>query len=240
VSHSIYPTLSGATATWQQVEVIANNLANVNTTGFKQTRVSFDNVMHDMRPLGDSFTNVATNGIDSTDGAIRETGVGTHVALQGEGFLLLEGADGQEYLSRDGNLRLDPERFLVNQRGERVLGVSGPIRVPINEQVEIDTIGHVYSRRNDGTDVMPNLLGRLQLVTADALEARGSSHFAAPNGYQPAVGVHVINGAVEQSNTNPMVAMVDLIQATRYFDVYQKAIQTSDGMDAQINNVARK
>jgi flagellar basal body rod protein FlgG len=239
VSHSIYPSLSGAIATWNQVEVIANNLANANTTGFKQTRLSFENVLNDIRPLGDGYTKVSTEGIDTTDGAIRETGVNTHVALQGEGFLLVEGADGSEYLTRDGNFRLDATRFLVNQRGEKVIGQSGPIQVPLDEQMEVDLQGNVYSRRNDGTDVMANLIGRLRIVTADVVESRGASHYVAPNGYQEAPDARVINGAVEQSNTNPMVGMVDLIQATRYFEIYQKAIQTSDQMDGQINSIAR-
>lgn len=239
MSHQIYPSLSGATATWQQVEVIANNLANTNTTGFKQTRVSFDNVLHDQRPLGDSFTHIGAKGVDLTDGALRHTGVETHVALQGEGFLLVESADGQEYLSRDGNLRLDNLRFLVNQRGDRVMGLGGPIQIPIDERVEIDLQGNVTSRRNDGNDVMPNQIGRLRLVMAETLESRGGNHYTAPDGYQEALDVRVINGAVEQSNTNPMVAMVDLIQANRYFEVYQKAIQTSDTMDSQVFNLAR-
>lgn len=239
MSHEIYPSLSGAVATWQQVEVIANNLANANTTGFKQTRVSFENVMNNSLPLGDSLTAIATEGVEMTDGAIQQTGVNTHVALQGDGFLLVEGEDGREYLSRDGRLRLDSNRFLVNQHDEKVQGQSGPIRVPIDEQVEIDLQGNVSSRRNDGTDVVPNLLGRLRLVTADAVESRGGNRFAAPEGYREATDVVVYNGSIEQSNTNPMVGMVDLIQANRYFEVYQKAIQASDTMDSQIFNVSR-
>jgi flagellar basal body rod protein FlgG len=86
---------------------------------------------------------------------------------------------------------------------------------------------------------MANLIGRLRIVTADVVESRGASHYVAPNGYQEAPDARVINGAVEQSNTNPMVGMVDLIQATRYFEIYQKAIQTSDQMDGQINSIAR-
>lgn len=239
MSHQIYPTLSAATATWQQVEVIANNISNASTNGFKQTRVSFDNVMHDMRPLGDGFTHLVTAGVELTDGPLMQTGVNTHVALQGDGFLLVEGADGKEYLSRDGNLRLDTQRFLVNQSGERVMGTSGPIQIPIDEHVEIDLQGNVASRRNDGTDVMTNQLGRLQLVTADWVESRGGAHFVAPDGYRPADNVSVINGALEQSNTNPMNAMVDLIQANRYFDIYQKAIQASDQMDSQAYSLMR-
>ncbi len=240
MSHEIYPSLSGALATWQQVEVIANNLANSNTTGFKQTRVSFDNVLHDMRPLGDGFTRIGTEGVEMTDGALQQTGVDTHVALQGDGFLLVEAADGTEYLSRDGRLRLDNQRFLVNSRNERVLGMGGPIRVPLDERVEIDLEGNVSSRRNDGLELMTNRLGRLRLVTADLVESRGNNHFNAPEGYREATDVRVYNGALEQSNTNPMVAMVDLIQANRYFEVYQKAMQASDTMDSQIYNVARR
>lgn len=239
MSHTIYPSLSGAIATWQQVEVIANNLANVNTTGFKQTRVSFDNVLHDMRSLGDGFTKIATEGIDTTDGSLRHTGVTTHVAVQGDGFLMVEGKDGREYLTRDGNFTLGPDRFIVNQQGERVMSRSGPIRVPIDEDIEIDTEGNVYSRRNDGLELVPNLLGQLRLVTADTVQSMGGNRFAAPEGYREASNARVINGSLEQSNTNPMVGMVDLIQATRYFDIYQKAMQASDQMDSQIYNVSR-
>jgi len=239
VSHQIYPALSAATATWQQVEVIANNISNASTSGFKQTRVSFENVMHDTRPLGDGFTRLMTAGVEMTDGPLMQTGVNTHVALQGDGFLLVKGADGTEYLSRDGNLRLDTQRFLVNQSGERVQGSSGPIQIPVDEMVEIDLQGNVASRRNDGSDVMANQLGRLQLVTADWVESRGGHHFVAPDGHRPAENVTVINGALEQSNTNPMNAMVDLIQANRYFDIYQKAIQASDQMDSQAYSLMR-
>lgn len=239
MSHDIYPSLSGAMATWQQVEIIANNLSNANTTGFKQTRASFENVMTDLRPLGDGFTRLRSEGVELTDGPIVQTGVHTHVALQGDGFLLVEGADGEQYLSRDGNLRLDAQRFIVNQRNERVLGGSGPIRVPQDEQVEIDIEGNVTTRRNDGTDVMVNQVGRLRLVTADAVESRGGSHFVAVDGFRDATDVSVINGALEQSNTNPMVGMVDLIQASRYFDIYQRAIRTSDEMDGNANQMAR-
>ena len=239
MSHQIYPSLSGALATWQQVEVIANNLANANTTGFKQTRVSFENAMANEMPLGDGLAAIATEGVEMTDGAIQQTGVNTHVALQGEGFLVVESDDGREYLTRDGRLQLDSGRFLVNQHGERVLGQGGPIRVPIDEQVEIDAQGNVSSRRNDGTEIMTNQLGRLRLVTADVIESRGGNRFTAPEGYRDATNVHVYNGAIERSNTNPMVGMVDLIQANRYFEAYQKAIQASDTMDSQIYNVPR-
>jgi len=239
VSHQIYPSLSGALATWQQVEVLSNNLANAQTTGFKQTRVSFENVMASNLPLGDSFTAIATEGVEMTDGAIRQTGVNTHVALQGDGFLLVESEDGREYLSRDGRLQLDGGRFLVNQHGERVLGQGGPIRVPIDEEVEIDLQGNVSSRRNDGMEVMTNQLGRLRLVTADVVESQGGNRFAAPEGYRDATNVQVYNGALEQSNTNAMVGMVDLIQANRYFEAYQKAMQASDTMDSQIYNLPR-
>ena len=89
------------------------------------------------------------------------------------------------------------------------------------------------------TDVMTNQLGRLRLVTADWVESRGGAHFVAPDGHRPADNVTVINGALEQSNTNPMTAMVDLIQANRYFDIYQKAMQASDQMDSDAYSLLR-
>ncbi len=239
MSHDIYPSLSGAMATWQQVEVIANNLSNTSTAGFKQTRVSFDNVIADPRPLGDGFTRVSTVGVELTDGPLIQTGVETHVALQGDGFFVVQGTNGEEFLTRDGQFRLNDSRFLVNQRNELVQGDAGPIYVPIDHRIEVDLQGNVTSRRNDGTDVVVSQLGRLRIVTADAVESRGGLHFVAPEGSRDATDFQVINGAIEQSNTNPMTAMVDLIQASRYFDIFQKAIQTSDTMDGTIYAVSR-
>jgi flagellar basal-body rod protein FlgF len=237
MSHEIYSALTGGMSTWQQVEVIANNLSNASTTGFKEQRTSFETVAASELPLAKAFVRTAPGGASLEDGPIIQDGVPTHLAIRGNGFLVVEGFDGNEYLTRNGNLRLDSQRYLVTAKGERVQGSAGPIQVPIDQILEIDAAGNVTSRRNDGTEVMVTQIGILRVVDVpdpDALLSRGGGRFASPGGLVQAQGFSLVQGALEGSNTDSMKGMVELIQANRYFDIYQKAIRTSDEMDSRI------
>lgn len=237
MSHEIYSALTGGMSAWNQVEVVANNLSNASTTGFKQQRTSFEVVAASELPLAKSFVRTAPGGPDLTDGPIIQDGVPTHVAIRGEGFLVVEGADGNTYLTRNGNLRLDGQRNLVTARGEKVMSSSGPIQIPIDEKLEIDAAGNVTSRRDDGTDVMVNQLGVLRVAKVanpDGLKAQGGGRFLAEGPLVDAEGYSLVQGALEGSNTDSMREMVELMQANRYFDIYQRAIRTSDEMDSRI------
>ncbi len=240
MSHEIYSALTGGIAMWQQVEGVANNISNASTTAFKQQRMSFEVVANSQLPLAKAFVRAAPGGPDMTDGPILQDAVPTHLAIQGPGFFVLEGEDGQEFLTRNGNLRLDASRYLVSAQGERILGQSGPIQIPLDEVLEIDAAGNVTSRRNDGTDVMVNQLGILRVVdVADPqnLRSQGGTRFVSDSPTMDARGFSLIQGALEGSNTDSMHDMVELIQATRYFDFYQRAMKTSDEMDSRMYNV---
>lgn len=238
-SHDIYPTLTAASATWREVEVVSHNLANTNTTGFKEQLVGFELQHRGDLPLESSYVKVNPAGSDITDGPIQQTGVSTHVALRGEGFLLAETETGELALVRSGELRLDNQGYLVTNRGEAVQGQNGPIRVPVGEQVDIAQDGTVTSRRDDGQELSVTPLDQLQLVTADELEPLGGTRWRAVGPLRPAANTSVIQGALEGSNVDSIGGMVQLIQASRHFEIYQRAMRTSDELDGRIYNTVR-
>lgn len=238
-SHDIYPTLTAAKATWREVEVVANNLANASTTGFKEQLTSFELQDRGDLPLQSSYVMVNPEGADLTDGPIQQTGVATHLAMRGPGFLLAATEDGEDVLVRSGELRLDNQGYLITNRGERVQGENGAIRVPLDEQIEIALDGTVTSRRGDGQDFMVNQIGQLQFVTADEVQPISGTRWRAEGPLRRAEGTSVIQGALEGSNVDTIGGMVELIQASRHFEIYQRAMRTADELDGRIHNTVR-
>jgi flagellar basal-body rod protein FlgF len=238
-SHDIYPSLSAAKASWRHLEVVSNNLANVTSTGFKEQRVVFELQDRGDRPLESSYVQLNTDGADFSNGPISQTGVSTNLALQGRGFLMAVASDGEPVLVRSGQLRLDAENQLTTAAGEPILGEGGPIQIPIGYTFEVGTDGQVYVSRGDGRETQPNVLDKLKMVDADKVTSLGGSRWRPVSELRDAPDLEVIQGALELSNSDPMRNMVDLIQASRHFDIYQRAIKTSDETDARINSTIK-
>jgi flagellar basal body rod protein FlgG len=232
VSHSIYPALSGAKVIWQQMEMVSNNLANATSDGFKQHRMALTSERVSPHSLGNSYVKVAETVHDMSDGGLESTGVDTHLALQGRAFFVVEGDNGP-ILQRAGNFKIDNQGRMVNHRGQPVLGEGGPIEIPDRERMVIDKKGVV--RTEEGGEV-----GRLQLVNSEMLSPMGKGQWRSEGGFTP-VGpdVTVTQGALEKSNVDPIKGMVELVEASRYFEAYQKAMQTSDDLDGKANELMR-
>ena len=233
-SHDIYPALSGAAASWRHLEVVANNLANSTSTGFKEQRVAFELVEQGDEPLANGMVQLDTEGADLSDGPVNQTGIRTNLALRGRGFFLAQTGDGGQVMVRSGNFQLDANNVLTTASGEPVLGEAGPIQVPLGFTFEVAKDGGVYTSRDDGRETRPNLLDTLRIVDADQLEPLGGSGWRAVGGMREAGGVTVLQGGLEMSNVDPIRNMVDLIQAGRHFDIYQRAMKTSDETDARL------
>lgn len=227
MSHDIYPSLSGASAAWRHLEVISNNIANTSTTGFKEQRLTFESALVGEGPLGEGYVQVAPMEQDFSDGIIIADGVDTHFALRGRGFFQLE--DGS--LSRSGAFTMDRNGFLVTMEGEKVMGNSGAIRLERFERMSVGIDGRVLV---DGAEI-----DRLALVDAEDLEPMGGSRWEANSEVYPA-NVDVIQGALEGSNADPMRLMTDLIQTTRYFEIYRSAMQASNELDRTNIAIARE
>jgi flagellar basal-body rod protein FlgF len=235
MSRDIYPSLSGATAAWRHMEVVANNVSNANTDGFKTQRLRFENVLMDPGLLGDGYVQADHSVQDFQDGSIRQDNVPTHLALQGKAFFAVEGAGGGEVLQRAGNFQLDVDGYLVTADGEKVKGQSGPIQL-------LNGRGELVVARDGAVLVDGEEVDRLRIVDAAELTPIGATKWTAPGGaVQLEQGqVNVVQGALESSNLDPMRAMTDLIQTSRYFEMYQKAMQTSHEMDGRGLQVAEK
>ena len=232
MSTTIYSSLSGAKAAWTEMEMVSNNLANATSDGFKAHRLALMSERVSPDELGNSYVKIAETVSDMSDGTLETTGVETHLALRGRGFFVVQGDDGP-VMQRSGNFSIDSEGRLVNQRGQRVLTEAGPLEIPDRERMIIDQDGIV--RTDQGGEV-----GRLRLVNTDEAVPIGHGQWRAEGPMAAVNGeIKVIQCSLEKSNVDPMRAMVELMEASRYFESYQKAIQTTDELDGKANDIMR-
>jgi flagellar basal-body rod protein FlgF len=200
-------------------EVTANNVANVNTDAFKADRLTAARVPGSNAPVPVGATDLRT-------GAIRDTGRPLDVALEGDGFLVV-GTAGGERLFRGGSLRLDASARLVDTHGDPVLGETGPLALN-GGTIEVAADGSVSV---DGVFV-----DRLRRVAVDdplALRKEGAGRFvptaAAPRPVGDA-GARVRQGAIEDPNVDPVLAMVDMVSVQRAFAANVQALRALDAV----------
>jgi flagellar basal body rod protein FlgG len=204
-------------------EIVANNLANADTNGFRAQRTF-------ALALGDAVP-VAQTAMDTRAGALKQTGNPLDVALGGDGYFVVSTPQGERF-TRSGSFRLDPSNRLVDQDGNAVLGESGPITLPPGT-VSIDGAGGV---KVDGKQI-----GKLRVETvppgtemaheAGTLLVPGASRTALDDGARS-----VRQGFLEESNVNPLTSMVDMIDIQRSYVAVQRTMVTLDGIRQTISN----
>lgn len=227
MSHDIYPSLSGAAAAWRHLEVISNNLSNTSTNGYKEQRLSFESALISEGPLGEGYVAAAPTEQDFANGRLVPDNVETHMALSGRGFFLLE--DGS--FTRAGDFMLDQNNFLVTPDGQKVVGENGPIQLLENTEMRV---------RTDGTILLDGaVFDRFAIVDAEEIESVGGNRWRTDGAVLDATA-EVVQGALEASNVDPMRSMTDLIQTSRYFEMYRSAMKASDEMDRTNINIARE
>ncbi len=200
-------------------QVLANNLANASTRGFK-AETPFARVM------GNALATTGT-ALDTTAGSLTETHNVLDVAVKGDGYFVTQTPNGERF-TRDGSFQLDADRRLVDSRGNAVLGDDGPIQIR-NGKIEIEADGSV---KVDGRTA-----GRIRLervaIGAD-LEHEGGTQFVPPASRQviPANERHIQQGFVEESNVNTMSAMTSMIDVLHRYGSAQKTLSTIDSVRA--------
>ena len=225
----IYLSMSGAKATMQRQDTLANNLANVSTTGFRAELQAFRAVP--VQGSGAStrvFSLETTTGYDSTPGPVAATGRNLDVAVRGDSWLAVQALDGTEAYTRAGSLDLSSDGTLVTRAGLQVLGDGGPIQLPPNSEPSIAADGSVSARLPNGTS---SVVGKLKLVTPETkLERGGDGLFRSAGGdpLQADATARVQDGALEGSNVSPVESMVAMISAARQFEAQMKMIQTAE------------
>lgn len=253
---------TGMIAQQSNLDVIANNLANVNTTGFKAQRAEFQDLMYQTVKssgaasggsstfpqsqqvgLGSSFT---MNSTSFLQGAAINTGNWADIMVVGEGFFQVELPDGTTAYTRDGSFKLDANGLLVTSDGYPVVP---NVTIPLGAtQVTVGATGVVTARLPGQDD--PQELETLQLAVfpnAAGLTRIGKNLYQAGGASgQPQTGNPGENGAgtlqsgyLEGSNVQIVEEMVKMILAQRAYEINSKAIQTADDMLAVLNNLKR-
>lgn len=255
----LYTAAAGALVAEAQADVIANNLANVNTAGFKRTLLQIQSgpEMGIYRMQNDpatalnggtvstpamSFVGALGTGSQVADtpavfeqGALHHTGNSLDVAIQGNGFFTLQTPQGIRY-TRDGQFARDAQGYLETMDGNRVLGQNGPIQLQ-DGPVQIQQDGSVRQNRQ--------LIAQLRVVSfanLTALRPEGDNQFVDTGAGRPALDAAstVNQGSLEGSNASVVRSMVDLITAQRWFESNEQVITTQDTVNGYaIQTVSR-
>ncbi len=224
----IYLSMSGAKATMQRQDTLANNLANVSTPGFRAELQAFRAVP--VQGSGAStrvYALETTTGYDASPGAITSTGRNLDVAARGNAWLTVQALDGTEAYTRGGSLEVSADGTLTTRSGLPVMGDGGPLQVPPNTAVSIGADGTVSAKSGDGRSTS---VGKLKLVTPEAALTRGEDGLfrAADGDLQADATARVQDGALEGSNVSPVETMVAMISAARQFEAQMKMLQTAE------------
>jgi flagellar basal-body rod protein FlgF len=223
-------SLSRQIALQRQMDVVANNMANVTTSGFKASNLMFEDFLMPVASFNGStgtdralhYTQAWSTVTNMSNGSVEQTGNPLDVALMGEGFLTVEAPEGLRY-TRNGALQISAAGVLVDLNGYPVLGQSGPISFD-DSDVDI-TIG------NDGTISTNNgTKGRLALVEfpdPQALARVGDNYFTGAAG-ETATATHVMQGAIERSNVSGVTELTTMIRVQRAYQSLASMIQRQD------------
>ncbi len=253
---------TGMQAQQTRVEVISNNLANVNTTGFKRSRAHFEDLLY--QTVQDATT---VDGADASttpaiqvgrgtrlaavqrvelQGTIEQTGRPLDLAIEGPGYFQVTLPDGTTGYTRDGSFTISDQGVLVNNAGYTLLpGITVPTDAT---EIAISRTGVVSARTSLGTD--PVEIGRIELArftNAPGLRAIGQNVLVETaasgtpiTGFAGDAGFgRVLQGALEGSNVEIVQEMVDMITAMRAYEINSKAVQSAEQMDEIANNLVR-
>ena len=224
----IYLSMAAAKATMHRQEVVAHNLANASTNGFRAELAAFRAVP--VRGDGAStrvYALESTVGYSNAPGVVQTTGRPLDVAVKGNSWLSVQALDGAEAYTRAGALEVNAEGVLTDLQGRPVVGDGGPLTLPANAVVEIAADGTVSAKVGRER---PQPVGRLKLVTPEATLQRGTDGlFRATEGDLPAdPAARLQSGALEGSNVNAIESMVAMIAAARQFEQQMKALQSAE------------
>ena len=229
----LYVAMTGAAETLRAQTVNNHNLANVSTTGFRADLAAFQSRAVD----GTGFASrvYATNGTvgwDKTSGALLSTGRDLDIAVNGQGWIAVQGPDGKEAYTRAGNLQVDATGNLLTATGEPVLGDGGPINIPPYSSIFFARDGSISIVAQGQAPDTTATVDRIKLVNpADAdIQRSDDGLFRMKNGSaaEPDANVQISSGTLESSNVNTAEAMVHMIELARQFEMQVKAIRTAE------------
>ena len=228
---AMYKALSGAVVEMRRLETASQDLANINTAGYKGQRLAFSEVLAkrvapEDRPGG--FVAVAGQRTNLHQGAIEGSGNPLHLALEGDGYFVIQTARGERY-TRNGGFTLRADGTVITPGGDALLGEGGPLQLNGASMV-VSADGTVRSDNNE--------IGKLRMVRfkdAGKAEKEGANLFRSDVTNVTAAGdARVVQGHLEQSNVGAVDSMVALISINRQFESYQRAMKLLDSVTEKI------
>jgi flagellar basal-body rod protein FlgG len=260
VIKALYTAATGMRANQTRIDVIANNLANVNTTGFKKSTVNFQDLLYSTleqpgaqnadgtaRPTGlqiGAGARLVSSAKVFTPGVLEQTGRELDLTISGDGFFKFQDLAGNPVYSRDGNLHVDAAGQVVNSDGLRL---DPAITVPAQAALAISPDGTITSKVGNEAE---STIGQLQLSNFPnpaGLESLGGNMMratiasgaeVASSPGQSGAG-SIIQGFLERSNVEVVDELVDLITSQRAYEINSRAIKAADEMLTTVNQVAQ-
>jgi len=238
----IYTAMTGASHVLQQQAAVSENLANVNTPGFRATLNTFRAVplVGEGLPTR-TFVVDSTVGADFTSGPLQQTGRELDVAVQGQGWIAVQDSSGKEAYTRNGSFQVSTNGVLQTRTGLNVVGDGGAITIPPDTEVTFAKDGSISTVPSGSKASSVIAVGRLKLVNPPPgqMERGGDGLFRLKDGTTATAdaNVGVAPGSLEGSNVNSVEAMVTMISLARKFDMQMKMLQTADNNARQASQI---
>lgn len=229
----IYTQMQAMQVLSKSQDVTADNLANINTPGFKGNKLFYQLMKENVDGV-EQTKSVPLTKVDLSQGVLEQTGNQFDIGINGEGFFKVE-QDDETFLTRDGRFHLDGDGNLVNNQGGKVLGESGPIQLPEFFQAKGEEGATMtFEISKDGSikinGTQQDRLSIVKVKDASDLERVGNSYFKVEDEdslIDENVGM-VQQGFYEKGNVNPLNEMVDMMQNMQLFESQQRAMKTTD------------
>lgn len=230
MSNAVYASLARQQGLMQELQLVANNIANASTTGYKSDRAIFAEMVVGTGAETPSLSmgNLAAHAFQLEQGALDMTGATFDLAIQGEGFFAVETPAGQR-LTRAGHFMRSADSQLVDPQGNAVLGAGGnPITIPEDAAA--------VSIAADGTlSVDGELIDQIGVfVPQGQLRRDSNTYFEAPEGTVPAELPNVVQGALEKSNVSPVLEVARMIDVQRAYEAGQALLEREDQRITQL------
>ncbi|MCE0494444.1 flagellar basal body rod protein FlgF [Vibrio salinus] len=247
MDRALYLAMSGAKQNMQAMQLRANNLANVSTTGFRADLAQ----ARAMQAYGEGlpsrvFSMTERPGSNFAQGSVITTGQDTDITVQGDGWISVLDATGKEGLTRNGNLSIDKNGLLHNGQGHLVLGDNdAPINLPIPlSKIEIGNDGTISVLPKGAPANAMEIAGRVKLVKPDDRslykDTNGLFRAKDPNQtFTADAGVKLLTGVLEGSNVNAVGEMTSLIDLQRQYEMQVKMMSTAEDMDKTSDSLLR-
>lgn len=260
---AMWSAASGMNTLQKQIDTIANNLSNVNTTGFKSQRLEFKDLMYEkidgddfvrkdgkvsQLEIGNGVMAVATTR-NFASGSFNQTDKDLDFAINGPGFFVIKDKNGDEKYTKDGTFKIsivDGTAKLTTSGGYSVMGEGGEIELGQEvSKVNVSEGGEITVKRNDGTKEVVDNFRLVHFTNPEGLESDGKNLFSKNDvsgeamENEDGVAGDIWQGFIETSNVKVIEEMTNMISAQRAYELNSKTIQTVDSMLNVANNIKR-